>query len=205
MSDTPRPQPGENGYQADQLIDHDYDGIQEYDNRLPNWWLWILYGSIIFALAYWLFFHTIGAGKLPRERYAAEMQKAAETQLARASKGGLSDQSLELMAAMPDRVSEGKAIFTQYCVVCHRDQGQGLVGPNLTDAYWIHGGRPMDIHKTITDGVLAKGMAAWGRQLGPNRVEAVTAYVLTLRNTNVPGKAHEGELYQPAAPAATGG
>jgi cytochrome c oxidase cbb3-type subunit III len=181
-------------YRPDQVFDHDFDGIQEYDNRLPNWWLWILWTSIVFAFGYWLVFHTFGVAKLPRARYEAEMQRAAAAQLARG--GTLDDAALELMATLPDRVAEGKTLFITYCVACHSARGEGLVGPNLTDAYWIHGGKPLDIHKTVTDGVLTKGMAAWGRQLGPKRVESVVAYVLTLRGTNVPGKVAEGELVQ---------
>lgn len=180
------------GAAEDQVLEHDFDGIQEYDNRLPNWWLFILYASIVFALGYWLFYHTVHAGRLPVARYDQEMGRAAEAQLAKASAGGLSEQSLLLMAQVPARVAEGQALFTQYCVVCHGAQGQGMVGPNLTDGAWIHGGRPLEIHRTVTDGVPAKGMAAWGRQLGPSRVEAVVSYVLTLRGTNAPGKGPEG-------------
>jgi cytochrome c oxidase cbb3-type subunit 3 len=99
------------------------------------------------------------------------------------------------MSTLPERVSTGSQLFQKYCVVCHLEQGQGSVGPNLTDRYWINGGQPVDIHRTVTEGVPAKGMAAWGGQLGPQRVEAVVAYVLTLRDTEVPGKAPEGELY----------
>jgi cytochrome c oxidase cbb3-type subunit 3 len=178
----------------DQLRDHVFDGIQEFDNKLPNWWLWTLYGSIVFALAYWVVFHTLEVRDLPRAAFEREMVTAAEAQLARAAEGGLSDESLELMATIPARLEEGEALFAQYCVVCHAERGQGLVGPNLTDAYWIHGNRPLDIHRVVTEGVTAKGMAAWGNQLGPRRVESVTAYVLTLRGTNVPGKAPEGEF-----------
>lgn len=178
----------------DQVYDHDFDGIQEYDNRLPNWWLAILYGSIVFALGYWLVFHTFGIGKLPIERYELNMQAAAEAELARLAESGLSDEMLLAMSAMPERTTEGQQLFAQYCVVCHSRSGEGLVGPNLTDSYWIHGARPLDIHRTVTDGVPAKGMAAWGRQLGPKRVHAVVAYVLTLKGKNIPGKAPEGEL-----------
>ena len=200
------------GAAEDQVLEHDFDGIREYDNRLPNWWLFILYASIVFALGYWLFYHTVHAGRLPVARYEYEMGRAAEAQLAKASAGGLTEQSLLLMAQVPARVAEGQALFTQYCVVCHGAQGQGVVGPNLTDGAWIHGGRPLEIHKTVTDGVPAKGMAAWGRQLGPKRVEAVVSYVLTLRGTNAPGKGPEGVAVgakpeqdaAAAAPAATG-
>ena len=183
---------------SDQLRAHTFDGIQEFDNKLPNWWLWILYGSIVFSFAYWIVFHTLEIRDLPPAVFEKEMIAAAEAQLARAAEGGLSDESLELMATIPTRLDEGRTLFAQYCVVCHADQGQGLVGPNLTDAYWVHGNRPLDIHKIVTNGVPAKGMAAWGNQLGPRRVESVTAFVLTLRGNNVAGKAPEGELYEAA-------
>jgi cytochrome c oxidase cbb3-type subunit 3 len=183
--------------EQDKVREHTFDGIQEYDNKLPNWWLWTLYGSIVFALAYWLVVHTIAVSDTPHEALQKEMVAAAEAQLARAAEGGLTDESLELMATIPDRVAEGRALFEQYCVVCHGNQGEGGVGPNLTDQYWLHGASPLDQHAVVTDGVPAKGMAAWGNQLGPRRVETVVAYVLTLRGQNVPGKAPEGELIEP--------
>lgn len=182
----------------DQLMDHEYDGIREFDNRLPNWWLYTLYGAIVFGVLYWMFFHTFGLGALPGERYELDMVAAAEAQL---SRQGLevSNETLELLSTVPDRVGSGKQIFDQFCVICHDTRGQGNVGPNLTDAYWIQGGTPVDIHRTVTEGVLDKGMAAWGDQLGPRRVMDVVGYVLTLRNTNVAGKDPEGELFDPNA------
>lgn len=177
----------------DQVLDHEYDGIREYDNKLPNWWLYTLYGAIVFSVAYWLVFHTFGVGKLPDERYVVEMTEAAEAQLARMDGQEIDDEALTLMASIPDRVAEGKEVWSTFCVVCHTESGGGSVGPNLTDAYWIHGGSPTDIHATVTHGVVDKGMAAWGDQLGPRRVQSVVAYVLTLKNTNAPGgKAPEG-------------
>lgn len=183
-------------YKQDELRHHEYDGIQEYDNRLPNWWLFILYATIIFSVGYWLVFHTFKVGDLQIAKYDKEMVAAMEAQLARASQMELTDETLLMMAASPERVEEGRQLFQTYCVVCHLEQGQGIVGPNLTDRYWVHGASPLDIHKTVTDGVPAKGMAAWGGQLGPTRVQKVTAYVLTLKNTDVPGKAPEGELVE---------
>ncbi|MBC8422815.1 c-type cytochrome [bacterium] len=180
-------------YKPDVLRGHEYDGIEEYDNRLPNWWLFILYATCIFSLGYWLIFHTFKVVDLPLARYDKEMVAAAEAQLARLSEGGLTDESLALAATIPETVARGRDLFATYCVVCHLDQGQGLVGPNLTDAFWLHGGAPTDIHRIVTVGVPAKGMAAWGSQLGPARVQDLTAYVISIKNTNVPGKAPEGE------------
>jgi cytochrome c oxidase cbb3-type subunit III len=183
----------------DTLREHTFDGIEEYDNKLPNWWLWILYGSIVFSLGYWLYFHSLGAGKLPHESFRVEMQAAAEAQLARMADGGVTNQSLMLMSELPDLLAAGREVYDQYCAVCHGDQGGGTVGPNLTDPYWVHGGAPLDLHRIVVDGVPAKGMAAWGNQLGPTRVQNVVAYLLTLRDKNLPGKAPEGEFYDLAA------
>ena len=180
----------------DQVREHTYDGIQEYDNQLPNWWLFILYASIVFSVGYWLVFHTFGVADLPVARYEQEMTAAREAQVARMAEMELTDETLEMMATVPSRVEQGREIFQTYCTVCHLEQGQGLVGPNLTDKYWIHGGEPLDIYDTVMNGVLDKGMAAWGNQLGPSRVQSVTAYVLTLRGTEVPGKAPEGDPYE---------
>ena len=180
-----------------QVRDHTFDGIQEFDNRLPNWWLWILYGSIVFSIAYWILFHTLAIIPHPTGRYEADMRAAEEARLAEMAAGGVSNESLTLMASMDDIVAEGRQHFETYCMVCHADQGQGLVGPNLTDEYWLHGGTPMDILQTVMDGVPSKGMAAWGGQLGPRRVEQAVAYLLTIRGTEVAGKPPEGELYVP--------
>ncbi|MCA9758606.1 MAG: c-type cytochrome [Candidatus Eisenbacteria bacterium] len=188
-------------YQADRLLDHDYDGIQEYDNRLPNWWLYTLYGAIVFSVAYWIVFHTLKVVPLPRGRYELEMAAAAEAQLKKMEGQELTDETLALMATVPARVEAGHQIFNQFCVVCHADKGQGNVGPNLTDNYWLHGSRPLDILNTVTHGVPEKGMAAWGGQLGPRRVQDVVSFVLTIKNTNVPGKAPQGDLVVPGEEA----
>ncbi|MDP6417988.1 MAG: cbb3-type cytochrome c oxidase N-terminal domain-containing protein [Candidatus Krumholzibacteria bacterium] len=178
----------------DVILDHDYDGIQEYDNRLPNWWLAILYGTVVFSLAYWLFMHTFGIGNLQVEKYEHEMKAATEMLLAQSAGEEVTDESLRLMAELPETVSLGAELYSQYCAVCHSTKGEGLVGPNLTDKYWIHGGKPTDIHRVISEGVLSKGMAAWGSQLGPTRVEALSAFLLSIQNMEIPGKAAEGEL-----------
>ena len=138
-------------------------------------------------------------GTTQTEEYEIEMTEArlAIEEYKKTAKDLVDVNTVELLTDASD-LSAGKAIFATNCVVCHKADGGGGIGPNLTDEYWIHGGGPLDIHNTVVQGVTAKGMAAWGRQLGPDRVDAVVAFVLTLRNTNVPGKAPEGELYQAA-------
>jgi len=186
----------------DEMLDHDFDGIREYDNPPPNWIMGLLHGSIAVAVGYWLLYHTFGLGRLPNRLYDDEMARAAETQLAKLGKQALSDEALGLMAAVPARVADGRKIFEQFCVACHGPNGEGSVGPNLTDGFWIHGGKPMQIHRTVNHGVPEKGMVAWAGQLGPTRVETVVAYVLTLKNTNRPGKPPQGEPEAPESPAA---
>ena len=183
-------------YQQDTVMAHEYDGIKEFDNRLPNWWMWIMWGSIVFALAYWLVFHTLSLKPLSVEKFETTMQKAQELQLARAAAQGVDNNFLVMMNQTASKTTEGRDIFVKHCVACHLDKGQGLVGPNLTDGVWIHGCEPMAMLKTVTDGVPAKGMPAWQNQLGPSRVQAVVAYVMTIRGTNVPGKAPEGQPCQ---------
>lgn len=180
-------------YRQDTVLGHEFDGIQEFDNRLPNWWMWIMWGSMIFALFYWLVFHTLQLRDDPHEKLAKVMLAAQEAELERMAAQGMNDETLWAMSKIETKVAEGHEIFKTHCVACHLDQGQGSVGPNLTDNYWIHGCKPMDHLNTVYNGVAAKGMPAWLNQLGPARAQAAVAYVLTLRNTNVPGKAPEGE------------
>jgi cytochrome c oxidase cbb3-type subunit 3 len=180
-------------YRPDTVMEHEYDGIQEFDNRLPNWWLWIMYGTLIFGLAYWIFFHTLEIGRSPQERFEATMAKAQAEQLARMEAAGIDNAFYVAMSENAASVAEGREVWVAHCVACHLDDGRGSVGPNLTDRYWIHGCEPMDMQRVIHDGVAAKGMPAWLNQLGPTRVNAVIAYLLTIKDDDVPGKAPEGE------------
>jgi cytochrome c oxidase cbb3-type subunit 3 len=171
---------------------HVYDDIQEEDNQLPNWWLWILYGTTAFAAFYWFGDQKLKTWAEPREVYEDQM---VAVRLAQAKAGGgMSAGALVAMSKQPAKVAEGKATFTTTCAPCHRGDGGGVIGPNLTDEFWLHGSAPDKVWKTVHDGVVEKGMAAWGPVLGEERVASVVAYVLTLKNTNVPnGKAPQGE------------
>jgi cytochrome c oxidase cbb3-type subunit 3 len=176
-------------------IIHEYDGIEEADNQLPLWWVFCFIATIGFGLAYWLGFHVFHGRLTPYEEYvvaraAAEEARANEL----AALPTVSEQMLEQLAVQSSSVAEGRAIFTQQCVPCHGEKAEGKIGPNLTDDHWLNGGAPTAVHATIASGVLAKGMPAWSAVLGPKATLSVTAYVLSVRNTNVAGKAPEGTV-----------
>lgn len=171
---------------------HSFDGITEFDNRLPNWWLWTFYLACIFSVLYWLVYHTTKWRPLPLAAYEQEMG-AAE-----AKAPDIDDDSLRAMSADAAAVAAGKELFAVNCVACHKPDGGGMpaLGPNLTDKFWIHGGAPSDIYRTVTKGVIEKGMVPWESVLGPKKCAQVTSYVLTLRNTNVEGgREAQGEPY----------
>lgn len=176
---------------------HDYDGIREFDNPLPRWWLATFYGAVVFAVGYWMYYHILEAGPLPRAEYEAELQRMEEEESARQAKleaegKGVREEQFWSLAQDPQAVQRGEAVFKQNCLSCHGDRGQGIVGPNLTDAYWLHGNKALDIYKSISSGVLDKGMPAWRPLLGVNKVRDAAVFVLTLRDKNLPGKAPQG-------------
>jgi cytochrome c oxidase cbb3-type subunit 3 len=182
--------------------DHSYDGIREHDNKLPRWWLFTLYAAVIFAYGYWIFFHTTGVGLGPRAAYERDYAAFVLEQraLAEQRQGDLSDESLWAARKDGDTITRGKAVYDASCLACHGANGEGLVGPNLTDDAFVHGARPLEVMKVINEGVAAKGMPSWGPVLGATKVRDVTVFLLTLRGKNLPGKAAEGV---PAVAAAT--
>jgi cytochrome c oxidase cbb3-type subunit III len=164
----------------DPLRPHIYDGIQEYDKRLPNWWLWTLWLSIVFAILYWAYYHAYSIGTEPAGALAVRMaENAAQAARAAASGGELNDATLWSHSHDAKTVAAGKATFDTLCASCHKPDMTGMIGPNLVDTEWIHGGLPMEVMKTITDGVLAKGMVAWGPILGRQKIIEATAYIMS--------------------------
>ncbi|HVZ76778.1 MAG TPA: cbb3-type cytochrome c oxidase N-terminal domain-containing protein [Gemmatimonadaceae bacterium] len=177
--------------EQDRLLEHDYDGIQEFDNPMPRWWVWIFWATIIFSAVYAFDpRHTLrGPGRIAD--YQAEMAAAARRWPQ--PTGNVDAATLAALTHDQAALAAGKAIFTSTCAPCHRADGGGLIGPNLTDDYWLHGGTLMDIHKTITEGVLDKGMPNWGKFLKPEQINDVTVYVASLHGTNPPNpKAPQG-------------
>lgn len=176
------------------LEGHEYDGIRELDNKLPKWWLGLFYITIIFAVVYFLRFHVLHTGPLQAEEYAMEMEKAADKYEATTAEA----EPFEITLLTDDAsLQAGKVIYDKNCAVCHLAQGEGLVGPNLTDKYWIHGGSLEDIYDIIVVGNPSKGMISWKDQLTPEEILQVSSYVYMMEGTNPPNqKAPEGELFE---------
>lgn len=169
---------------------HVYDDIHEEDNRLPDWWLGILFGSIVFAFGYWFVFEVAGAAPGPLATMKTELAAQAKK---RAEAGPVTDDALLVLAKDATTLAEGRKTFVSTCAPCHGAEGQGLVGPNLTDRFWLHGGRPSAIHQSITNGYPEKGMRSWGPVLGGERVRTVAAYVVSLKGKNVAGRPPQGD------------
>lgn len=181
------------------MLDHEYDGIRELDNNLPPWWKYGFYLTIVFAVVYLIHYHVSKTGPLQTEEYQAQMAEGERLKAEyRKTAANLVDESnvFQLMAA--DSISAGKNIFTEKCKACHKADGSGDIGPNLTDNYWLHGGDIKSVFTTIKYGVTSKGMQAWQNDLSPVQMQEVASYILTLAGTNVAGgKAPEGTLFTP--------
>jgi cytochrome c oxidase cbb3-type subunit 3 len=169
---------------ADRLLEHSYDGIQEYENPLPRWWLVLFWGTIVFSILYALNVPGIGIGKGRIAEYEAKLARHRELLAKYAAAGAPSAEELAALAADPATIASGSRLFAQNCSACHAADGGGLIGPNLTDDYWLHGGTLPEIRKTIDEGVLAKGMPAWGKVLQPQQITALAVYVHSLRGTS---------------------
>ena len=182
------------------LRPHAYDGIEEFDQRLPNWWLNTLYGAIVFAVVYWFVYMIAHLMPTDGQRVDAALARIEATKLA--STLELTDASLWAMSRNPVFIDAGKQTFTSLCVACHQANLQGGVGPNLTDHLWLHGGRPTEIFKTVTEGVPAKGMVTWGPIIGARKTAEVVAYVLSHHSEGEPIEVQTSFI--PAAPAAPG-
>jgi len=182
------------------LLDHNYDGIRELDNNLPRWWVWLFYITIIYAAIYLVYYHVTRTGDLQAAEYDREMKAGAAIKGAAMGKFEAGIPSLT-PATNAVVLEGGRQTYAKFCAPCHRVDGGGLVGPNLTDDYWIHGSNFTDNVKVIWDGVPAKGMITWKTVLKPDEIYSVSSYIHTLRGAKLltPGKLPENQ--QPAKPA----
>lgn len=182
-------------------LGHEYDGIRELDNSLPPWWLWLFYGTILWSAVYLWYYHVSDRGPDQQQEYVAAMEMGeAEKAKFLATQANSVDEKTVTVLTDAAALAEGKEIYTASCMVCHGANGEGTVGPNFTDKYWIHGGRINDLFKTIKYGVPEKGMISWQSQLRPAAIQKVASYILSLQGTNPPNpKAPQGDLFDPAA------
>lgn len=173
------------------IMNHEYDGIQELDNPTPAWFMGLFYTTITFGVCYVLIYHVFGFGQLQYDEYRTEMAVAAKEKAAYLAKSANRvDENTVTLTTDAATLAAGEAVFKQSCVPCHGDHAQGVVGPNLTDDYWLHGGKINEVFKTIKYGVSAKGMPTWEKQLSPKQISDVANYVKSLHGTN-PANAKE--------------
>lgn len=187
-------------------LDHNYDGIKELDNHLPPWWTGLFYGTIAFSIIYIAVYHFADTLPLQEQEYQRELAVAEEQ--ARKLKAAQPQEAIDesTLAFTNDKVliEKGKAVFEgNNCGACHRNDGGGnTIGPNLTDEYWLHGGDIKQVFGTIKNGVVEKGMPAWGKSMSPADVRNVTFFIMSLQGSNpANAKAPQGELFKASGPA----
>lgn len=180
------------------LLDHDYDGIQELDNHLPPWWKGLFYLCILYAVVYMMIFHVFKTAPLQEEEYAIEMAEAAAARKEKQVDVVYDfDETSVTVTELPEDLAIGLKFYSQNCAVCHKADGGGLAGPNLTDEYWRNGGGIKDVYQVIKNGVPSTAMIAWESRFKPDQIRSLASYVLSLQGTNPPGALPaDGELYK---------
>lgn len=164
------------------LLDHDADGITELDNKLPRWWLYLFYITIVYSIVYMVYFHVLGLGALSGEQYEREIETAKVRYPAAFQTLDLDSGELQPITD-PEVLARGKELFAVNCLACHLADGGGLIGPNLCDDYFIHGPTYADALRIVNNGVLEKGMIAWKTMMPPKDIEAVTSFTFSLIGT----------------------
>lgn len=183
-------------------LNHDYDGIRELDNKVPSWWTWGFYLFILFSVVY--LYRFMVSGSMPNQFQELAMQNEEADRMKeiylKNSANNIDENNVVLLG--PDGVAEGAKIYSKNCVACHGDKGQGGVGPNMTDDYWIHKGGIKDIFYSVKYGWQEKGMKSWKDDLSPQQIAQVSSFVKSLHGTNPPApKAAQGDLYTEEAAA----
>lgn len=173
------------GMERKLIMDHSYDGIQELDNPTPPWFMFLFYSTIAFAVVYGIYYHGMGNGDIMGNEYAAQVKEAEIMREAYLKKfaNSINENNVKLVTDKA-KLEEGKKVYDNNCVACHGAAGEGKVGPNLTDEYWIHGSGIKNVFHTVTEGVPEKGMIAWKKQLNPLQIQQVSSYIISLKGTH---------------------
>ena len=190
-----KPIPAEEESKLD--LHHDYDGIRELDNNIPGWWKLAFFGTFIFSIIY--FYRMFGSESMPLQGEELAMANAIaeiqRTEYLQHAANNIDENTVKLMGS--EDITAGRELYIKNCVACHGDKGQGGVGPNFTDEYWMHKGSLRDIFYSIKYGWQEKGMKAWKDDFSPKQIAQITNFIHTLKNTNVPGgKEKQGEIYK---------
>ena len=181
----------------DQLRPSSYDGIQEYDNDLPRWWVWLFYLTGVYAIVYVVAYYGYGVSipPLPYEPSGAPVATVASN----AQPSGVQGDEAQILKAKltdPGAVAKGKEVYAARCAPCHGATGGGVIGPNLTDDAWIHGGSLVEIKTVIENGVPEKGMLSWKSMLSQDDIRSLVVYIRSMKGTNpAGGKPAEGTPY----------
>lgn len=183
--------------EQDIMLDHDYDGIKELDNDLPPWWKYGFYLTVVVAVIYLINFHVIGTGDLQTAEYTKAMAQAKTEveEYMKTAANNVDETNVKQLEGAD--IESGQQLFIANCAACHGKLGQGSVGPNLTDDYWLHGGSLADIFKTIKYGWMDKGMKSWKEDLSPVQIAQISSFIRTLKGTKPPeAKAPQGDLFK---------
>ncbi len=179
------------------LFDHEYDGIRELDNDLPPWWKYGFYLTIIFAFIYLVHYHVTATGDLQIKEYDKSVMLAniAKEEYAKKVASNVDENTVTIFRD-DMHIEKGKTIYLEMCSACHGRKGEGGIGPNLTDDFWLHGGSIKDVFKTIKYGWPEKGMKAWQSEYSPIEIQEVSSYIKTLNGTNpANAKEKQGDFY----------
>jgi len=190
----------------DVLREHEYDGIQEYDNPTPGWWTWIFAATFFFSIWYFLYHHASTISTSVESGY--DQALAADLKKRFAKIGDLEANEETMLRFLKDKewLKVGEAVFKAQCVSCHGPDGQGIIGPNLTDNNYKNVKKITDIAKVVANGAANGAMPAWKTRLHPNELVLVSVYVATLRGRDLPGpRGPEGEVIPPWPEPPAGG
>jgi len=187
----------ENKQRIDELTDHNYDGIQEYDNPIPGWWHVIFLGSVLFSVLYVAVVHFSPMVPTRYEKLASAQEKAEKIMFGKLMEIPMGEEKVLRVTGNPDWLASGEALFAKNCVLCHASKGEGLIGPNMTDEYYKNVTDIDGIIDVIANGAANNAMPAQKTILGTNDIALVAGYVVSLRGKNIPGREVEGELIPP--------
>ena len=183
--------------EKDMVMEHTYDGIAELDNPTPPWFMYLFYSSFVIAVAFMIMYHVVGDGQIMTTEYAQENVEADQANIAYMKKFANSiNENNVIVLTDAKSVETGGKIYAKNCVACHGDKGQGGVGPNLTDEFWLHGGSTKDVFHTLMEGVPEKGMISWKKTLNPIQLQHLVSFLSRFQGTNPDNaKAPQGDKY----------